>query len=229
MGDDPVFADLHESRGSPEHTLETIIEWAGNAVGATDAGIFLLSGKGQVETAAPTSSRVIDAHDRQVELGEGPSVAILNETDVSTYIVIGDTATDQRFPTWGPEAATLGLRSVISVVLETAQKRFGSLNVYSDQAEAFDREDLAVIDIFSRRAAMAIAVAEDAAGLTTALDTRKLIGQAQGILMERFDIDGDRAFEYLVRQSQDKNLKLRAIADWIVANRRGGNLDTLTP
>ena len=72
---------------------------------------------------------------------------------------------------------------------------------------------------------MAMAVADDHLGMTKALDTRKLIGQAQGILMERFDIDGDRAFEFLVRQSQSQNLKLRAVADWVVSNRRDGSLD----
>jgi hypothetical protein len=40
-----------------------------------------------------------------------------------------------------------------------------------------------------------------------AIDARKLVGQAMGILMERFDLDGDRAFEVLKRYSQDNNLK----------------------
>ena len=59
------------------------------------------------------------------------------------------------------------------------------------------------------------------------LDTRKLIGQAQGILMERLDIDADRAFEYLVRQSQARNEKLRTIAEWIVTNRGAMSLSDL--
>ena len=64
-----------------------------------------------------------------------------------------------------------------------------------------------------------MAVAEHHTGMTTALDTRKLIGQAQGILMERFGIDGDRAFGFLVRQSQQRNVKLRLLAEWIVTHR----------
>ena len=72
-----------------------------------------------------------------------------------------------------------------------------------------------------------MAVAEDSAGLTTALDTRKLIGQAQGILMERLSIDADRAFEYLVRESQDRNVRLRVIAEWIVTNRDDKSLSDL--
>jgi GAF domain-containing protein len=151
---------------------------------------------------------------------------VLQDTEINAY-VIGETAIDPRFPRWGPEAAELGFHSVISVILETKQKRFGSLNVYSSEAHAFDRDDLAVIEIFSHRAARALAVAEENLGLTTALDTRKLIGQAQGILMERLDLDADRAFEYLVRQSQARNVKLRAIADWVIAHRSEKRLSDL--
>ncbi|HUS20382.1 MAG TPA: GAF and ANTAR domain-containing protein [Aeromicrobium sp.] len=226
MVDEDGLSELHDSRGSESSTLDTIIDWAQNAVRGTDAGIFLLHAKGRLETAVPTSREMATAHELQIELNEGPCLQVINDDNVDTY-VIGETATDDRFPTWGPAAAELGFHSVLSVVLKTSQKRFGSLNVYSGEPDAFDRDDLAVIDIFSRRAARAMAVAEDSSGLTTALDTRKLIGQAQGIVMERFDIDADRAFDYLVRQSQARNEKIRALAEWIVTNRSTNALSDL--
>jgi GAF domain-containing protein len=215
---DDGLADLHESRGSQSQTLEIIVGWATNAVQASDAGVFLLRRKNAVESVVPSSEAVSRAHERQIELGEGPCLEVLQDTDINTY-VISETATDPRFPHWGPVAADLGFHSVISAVLETKQKRFGSLNVYSSRPHAFDRDDLAVIEIFSHRAARALAVAEENLGLTIALDTRKLIGQAQGILMERLDLDADRAFEYLIRQSQARNIKLRAVAEWVIVNR----------
>lgn len=217
MADDGL-ADLHESRGSESQTLDTVIKWSLHAVRGTDAGIFLLHGRGIIETAVPTSPEVAKAHDLQVEFDQGPCLEVL-QYDTGNSVLIGDTAADPRFPMWGPAAAQLGFRSVISAVLETNQKRVGSLNVYASEPRAFDRDDLAVIEIFSHRAARAMVVAEDSAGLTTALDTRKLIGQAQGILMERLNIDADRTFEYLIRQSQTRNVKLRAIAEWVVTNR----------
>ena len=218
MVDDDGLSDLHDSRGSESLTLDTIIDWSQKAVGGTDAGIFLLHAKGKLETAVPTSRGMTRAHELQIELNEGPCLQVINDGNVDTYL-IGEIATDNRFPNWGPAAAELGFHSVISAVLKTNQKRFGSLNVYSKEPDAFDRDDLAVIDLFSHRAARAMAVAEDSAGLTTALDTRKLIGQAQGILMERFNINADHAFDYLVRQSQARNEKIRALAQWIVTNR----------
>ena len=218
MVDEDGLAELHDSRGSESLTLDTIIDWSQKAVGGTDAGIFLLHSKGRLETAVPTSRGMARAHELQIELDEGPCLQVINDDNVDTYL-IGEIATDNRFPKWGPAAAELGFHSVISAVLKTSQKRFGSLNVYSREPDAFDFVDLSVIDIFSHRAARAMAVAEDSAGMTTALDTRKLIGQAQGILMERFNLDADRAFDYLVRQSQARNEKIRALAEWIVTNR----------
>jgi AmiR/NasT family two-component response regulator len=55
--------------------------------------------------------------------------------------------------------------------------------------------------------------------LAQAIDARKLIGQAMGILMERFDLDGNRAFEVLRRYSQDTNTKLRDVAQQLVDTR----------
>ncbi len=48
---------------------------------------------------------------------------------------------------------------------------------------------------------------------------RTVIGQAQGILMERFAVDADQAFAYLRRVSQDTNRKLVDLAQDLVANR----------
>ena len=215
---DDGLAELHDSRFSESETLDTIVEWAQQAVDATDAGIFLLQPKDALEIAVPTSPGAARAHELQIELAEGPCLEVIADDSVGTFI-IGDTQSDRRFPNWGPAVAAIGLRSVISVILETRERQFGSLNVYSSEPHAFNRDDLYVIEIFCGRAARAMAVVQDNTGLTSALDTRKVIGQAQGILMERFAIDSDRAFGFLVRLSQQRNVKLRAIAEWIVTHR----------
>ena len=58
-------------------------------------------------------------------------------------------------------------------------------------------------------------------GLQQAVATRQLIGQAQGILMERHKITGNRAFALLVRHSQQENIKLRELSERLV---RSGEL-----
>lgn len=228
MDNDQMLADFHRNRADIQQTLQTINDWGRRAVEGTAAGILLMGGRrSRGETVVSTADHVKEAHDLQINMGEGPCLQVLMAGNPPTFVV-GDTKGDRRFPQWGPGAANLGLRSSISAVLETEDKRFGSLNVYSSEPHAFTRDDLEVIEIFGRRAARAIAVAEESAGLTRALDSRKVIGQAQGVLMERFDITDDRAMEFLMRLSQDRNIKLRDVAGWVVEH-RGSSLTDVEP
>jgi GAF domain-containing protein len=219
MDNDQMLADFHENRRDIQATLQTINDWALRAIDSTEAGILVMGGRRRKgETVVSSDPRVIEAHDLQVNMGEGPCLDVLMAAQPSTFIV-GDTESDRRFPRWGPEAARLNFRSTVSAALETSEKRFGSLNVYSDKPHAFSRDDAEVIGVFSRQAARAIATAEESEGLNRALDTRKLIGQAQGILMERLGLTEDRAMAYLMRVSQDQNIKLREVARGIVEDR----------
>lgn len=207
--------ELHEEPDA-DATVQRIAEYARIAVGCDDAGIMLVHARKQIETAAATSARVAASHDLQIVHNEGPC---LDAIDGDGVYVVPDTATDSRWLKWGPAVQALGLRSAVSVRLETRDRRYGSLNLYSSTVEAFDEDDVAVATIFTRHASVALAAKHNEDGLQIAIDARKLIGQAQGILMERFDIDDDRAFRFMRRQSQDRNEKLRDIAAWIVENR----------
>lgn len=207
-----------ELHGEPDAgaTVQRITEYARIAIGCDDAGIMLVHARKQIETAAATSPQVAHSHDLQIVHGEGPCLDAIEGDGV--YLVT-DTLADPRWLKWGPAVHEIGFKSAVSVRLETRARRYGSLNLYSFQPDAFDDDDVAVATIFSRHASVALAAAHNEDGLQVAIDARKLIGQAQGILMERFEIDDDRAFTFMRRQSQDRNQKLRDIAAWIVENR----------
>lgn len=207
--------ELHDSPDA-ESTVEKITEYAQLATSCDDAGIMLVHARQQIETAAATSERVGESHNLQIIHDEGPC---LDAIEGDAVYVSSDISVDPRWPKWGPSVADLGLRSVLSVRLETKARRYGSLNLYAEEVGAFDDDDMAVAGIFVRHASIAIANAHNEQGLQIAIDARKLIGQAQGILMERFDLDADRAFEFLRRQSQTHNVKLRFVAEWVVDHR----------
>jgi GAF domain-containing protein len=207
--------DLHDAP-TAESTIERIAEYAKLAIGCDDAGIMLVHARNQIETAAATSQRVGESHSLQIIHDEGPC---LDAIDGNDHYSSDDIRVDPRWAKWGPAVAELGLRSVLSLRLETKSRRYGSLNLYAERVGAFSQDDLAVATIFVRHASIAIANAHNEEGLQVAIDARKLIGQAQGILMERFDIDADRAFEFLRRQSQSHNVKLRYVAEWVVDHR----------
>lgn len=200
-----------------DQTLVKILEYAVHATACDDAGIMLLYGRGRVETPASTDSRVAKADQLQTELNEGPCLDAMWRRD---FFIVHDTAADPRWPEWGPRVAALGLRSILSIRLATSEETLGALNLYSRQEAAFDEDDVDVADIFARHASVALASAREQDGLRQAIGARHLIGQAQGILMERYGLDADRAFDVLRRYSRNNNVKLKVVADRIIATGR---------
>lgn len=215
-----VFAqlavELHEEPGV-EETVEAVLQFALQAVSCTHAGVALSQRRGQLETLAVTDPLIEQSDQIQRDSGEGPSLDVINGED--TFLV-PDTASDERYPIWAPKVAALGLRSVLSVRLQANGTALGVLQLSNTEPYAFEPDDDAVAHILARHASVALASARQEASLWQAIDARKLVGQAQGILMERFGIDGDKAFTVLRRYSQDNNIKLRDVAQRLIETRK---------
>jgi GAF domain-containing protein len=214
-----VFArlalELHDS-GGVEETVQAVVDFALQALNCSYAGVALAS-RGRPEVPAVTDPVVGEIYEWQMVSGEGPLVETMQEH--STFL-IRDTATDGRWPDWAEKVLSLGVRSVLDVPLTTAAGTVGVLGLYSATPDAFDADDEAVAHILARHASVAVATARKEASLAQAVDARKLVGQAMGILMERYGLDGDRAFAILKRYSQDTNTKLRDVAQRLVDTRQ---------
>jgi GAF domain-containing protein len=210
-----LAANLHDEP-TVEHTVEKVLDFALNATGADECGVILVHRKKTIETVAATDPVVAKLDALQMAIGDGPDLAILSEQPI---VVVRDTHADQRWPTWAGLVAEAGIRSLLGVRLNTPGITVGSLNLYARAPEAFDADDRAVAQILARHAAVALSSALNAQNMWEAVDARKRIGQAQGILMERFDLSADQAFAVLLRYSQDNNLKLRAVAETLIETR----------
>jgi GAF domain-containing protein len=210
----------HELLAEPKEkpTLERVVRMAIETIDGCDyAGVSLRRGKGRVETPAATHQVVADCDALQYELSEGPCLDAISHRD--TYVV-KDTRTDPRWPTWCPRAAELGIGSILSVRLASTSETLGALNLYAARHDSFTSDDVDVAHVYASNAAVALVAAKRISGLETALETRHLIGVAQGILMQRYGLSLDRAFEVLRRYSSQTNIKLRDVAAKVVA--RGG-------
>ncbi|MEH3032823.1 MAG: GAF and ANTAR domain-containing protein [Aeromicrobium erythreum] len=201
----------------PTETVQRIVESALIPLGADAVGVLVLRARGRAETAAATDEAVAHVHALQVELGEGPCLDVGVEVDAGRRI--DDTATEVRWPRWCHRAADEGYRSVLSASLVTTDRGYGSLNAYARRPAAFDPGDESVATAFARHAAVALAAATDVHGLRQAVDGRQRIGTAMGILMQRYGLDADRAFEVLRRTSQERNVKLQEVARQVVEQR----------
>jgi AmiR/NasT family two-component response regulator len=96
------------------------------------------------------------------------------------------------------------------------QGTLGGVNLYSTLSDDIEPEAESIAELFAIHATSALGAAVKIDQLNQAMHTRKVIGQAMGILMERYDLDEDRAFAFLVRASQTDNLKVRDIAQQLV-------------
>jgi len=207
--------ELHDQE-TVEETLELLVEAGPTLVGSDSAGVILVR-KGRLHERGPgTDIRAEKADQLQLDYEEGPCWAVTMELRT---VLSRDTLEDPRWPRWGPDAAELGLRSALSVRLWTSQSTMGALTFYAARPDWFDESALAVAEIVGRHASIALATARHEESLAQAIDGRKLVGQAQGILMERFQLDDRRAFDVLRRYSQTNNLKLTEVARLLVSTR----------
>jgi hypothetical protein len=161
---------------------------------------------------------VVAIDQMQIDTDQGPCLDA--STTGSTYYA-DDLIDDERWPTFAPLAVDAGIRSVLAYSLSTT--RPSALNLYSRLPAAFGATDRAQGQLFATLAHLALDSAEERASdeqrtgnLIEALRTRELVGQAQGILMERERITADQAFDVLRRASQHMNIKLREVAATLV-------------
>lgn len=203
---------LHDEPSVTE-TVELVLDYTLGALDCEYAGVVFVHAGQRLETAAATHPMIETLGELQTECGEGPDINVLADR---SGVLVADTLADVRWPTWASRAASLGIRSVLSVPLSTSATTVGCLDCYHSQPQRFDASDQAVAHLLARHAAVALAAARDIENVWRAVDSRKLIGQAQGILMERHRLTADQAFAVLIRYSQDRNIKLRDIAAHVV-------------
>ncbi|MDF3313431.1 GAF and ANTAR domain-containing protein [Rhodococcus sp. T2V] len=181
------------------------------------AGILLVSGGGKrFETVAPTSDLLPELDHLQERLGQGPCVAAA----VSNLVVRSDDfRVEPRWPQFAEAAVGLGLLSAISVQLYTSEGKMGALNLFGFAPHAFGPEEEATVESLAAHAALALMAARTEEQLRSAVASRDVIGQAKGMLMERFDVDAIRAFDMLTTLSQETNTPISVLAQHVIERR----------
>lgn len=186
--------------------------------GADTVGVLLIAGGGKFESLAGTSDLPHELDEIQMQFGEGPCVeAALDELILRT----DDFRDERRWPRYAAAAVDKGVFSGLSIKLYTADRTAGALNMFGFEPNAFDSDDETIGTILAAHAAAAILASREGEQLKSAMSTRDRIGQAKGIIMERYGVDDVRAFEMLKQLSQDSNVKLADVAQRVIETRKG--------
>ncbi|MGZ8747865.1 MAG: GAF and ANTAR domain-containing protein [Mycobacterium sp.] len=213
-----LAVEMQAQRDSAD-TLRAIVASATHVVpGARWAGISLVNGK-RVTAEVPTDPIVAKLEELQNELGDGPCITALRD---HLTVHIADMSAESRWPQFGREAIGLGVHSLMSFQLFIRADNLGALNLYGAEAGCFTEESIGIGTIFAQHAAVAM-MGENAVGhFHTALASRDVFGQAQGILMHRNNVSAIQAFAMLTHASQDTQMKLVDVARWIVQHHGDG-------
>lgn len=198
---------------SLDDTLDAIVHAAQQTVpGFEHVGISITHGNGRIETRAGTGRLVWEIDELQYKLGEGPCYDAIRTGGVT---IMDDIATERRWPRYVEEVARHGLVAQMGLQLYSDESTLGGLNFYSWRP-GIDPDSVQLAELFAAHASIALGRARHEHQLNESVTTRQAIGTAVGIIMERYRIPEDRAFQFLVRASSTGNVKLRAIAQGVV-------------
>jgi GAF domain-containing protein len=178
--------------------------------GCDHAGVTRVSREG-AETVAASSEKARLCDQLQYDLDEGPCLDTVRSHQT---VVSNDIATDPRWPRWGPAVAErYGVGSMLSLLLYTHGDAFGAINLYGNRPAAYRSEDLIVAQSLAAHLAVAVAGGREIDQRAIAMVNRTVIGQAEGILMERLKVTADHAFELLRLESVHANIRLIRVAE----------------
>jgi len=219
---------------TPAQVLEQVIDAAYRVVpGADLVSITLRAPDGTFHTPVSTGEIALKLDEVQYRAGTGPCVDAADSGSPG-YIRSEDLAAEKRWPDFSEAAVRHGYTAILSTVLvpdATPPRLPGALNIYSHRPGALDSlaQDTALLLATHGSLALASTTAVgraelEASHLRRAVESRDVIGQAKGILMQRRGLTADEAFDLLRRTSQDLNVKLAELARTLAA--RHTELDT---
>ncbi|MDX6302698.1 MAG: hypothetical protein QOF53_3912 [Nocardioidaceae bacterium] len=195
-----------------EDTLDTIAGVAQQSLDGVDhVGVSMVHRDGRIETVSATDQLVWELDSLQYEMREGPCV-----TSLTCEAVVSLRGGDTRWPRYLPEAVRRGVRAQIGVRLHHDGDTLGGLNLYSTSVEELPEDTMRTAQLFATHAALALTRARTEEELHFTIASRQVIGQAVGILMERYRMSEAVAFQFLARASQSSNIKIRDLAQELV-------------
>jgi GAF domain-containing protein len=183
--------------------------------GADIADIMVLR-DGAVLSMGATAPLAAQLDELQQRLGEGPCAQAAAD---STMVRADDFGTETRWPRYAPAAVGLGVRSSLSYKIYCAGATAATMNIFGYTAHPWDDDAETVGAVLASHAAAAVAASPWGAALNSALGSRERLGQAKGIIMERYGVDDVAAFEMLRRLADQSGMGLLELAQRVIDTR----------
>jgi GAF domain-containing protein len=223
VGVQPAFEELGRisfAEHSLESVLQTVTALATRVLPGEPVTSVTIVADDRPRTVAANGDLALRLDEVQYRLGSGPC---LTAATTGRPAEVVDTRRAAEWPEFVAEAAATGCRSVLSFPLPVRERVAGALNVYNREFTVADVRTRELVSRFADYAVVPVSnmylyetAVERAEHLAAALDSRAVIDQAKGILMERIKLTPDQAFQLLTRVSMETNTKVRDIAERFV-------------
>ena len=218
-----AFADHAEAmlqRYDIGHVLYRLTDQVVDVLEVDGAGISLREDPDQLRFVTATDERASRVENAQIA-GDGPGYEAFRS---GAIVAVDDLEARGDWPVFREAAGGHGFRSVAGIPMPVAEERIGALNLYRSEPRPWEQEELDVAQLLANAASGYIlnwrSLHEQrslASQLQQALDSRVVIEQAKGVLVERHGIDPDAAFAQLRKHARSNSLRLHDVAGQVVS------------
>jgi GAF domain-containing protein len=214
------FADMGVEDGIREivHTTHAMFDVDG-------AGLMLADADRHLRSVAASDDRFAHLEDLQIQHDQGPCI---DAFETQELVGAEDLSGDPRWPLFGAAALQRRVRAVLASPLPYNQDAVGVVAVLSEARRPWSPEGELALLAFTDLAALLIASmmqSEEQSGLALqlqgALDSRQVIEQAKGVLMERHNLAARTAYDRLRAQARTERRKLAIVCAEVVASASG--------
>lgn len=199
-----------------EEILHLIVAMTAEMMNSKICSIMILDDQ-QKELQIVATQSLSEAYRKKpnIKLGESVSGRAVQE---QRSIAVLNVAKD---PTYSfPDIARAeGLVSLLSVPMRIKNRVIGVINSYTSHEHCFSEEEIHLLSAVANQAAVAIentTLIEKSSAMQEALNSRKVVERAKGILMQKEKMDEDEAFRAIQRQGMNARKSMREIAEAII-------------
>jgi GAF domain-containing protein len=199
-----------------EDAMHQIVQTT-HAIFAVDgAGLMLANAEHHLLNAAVSDARMKHLEELQIRHQEGPCISAFEDKQL---VSAEDLAQEIRWPAFSPHAVARGVGAVLASPIPYNQDAVGVVAVMSAQRHPWSAEAELALLAFTDLAALLIATmlmgeqqTELAAQLQSALNSRTIIEQAKGVLIERQGLSAHAAYQQLRAQARSERRKLAVVS-----------------
>lgn len=199
-----------------DEILNLIVVVTAEMLNSKICSIMLLDEKGVELTIRATQSL-------SLEYKKKPNIKVENSLSGSVIknkkpAVVYDVRKDEKYA-YRDLAVKEGLTSMVAVPMIVKDKAIGLVNVYTKQPHEFTTEEVNVLQMVANQAAVAVEntkLMEESLKAKEALETRKLVERAKGILMKMNSLSEDAAYRLIHKKSMDTCRSMKEIAESVI-------------